>query len=201
MTTRPPIQSAQVLPFPQHETAGSTATTELIERLLPRVRKIVFMLAGGGDESRDLVNICFVELLQSIGTYKGTGTLEAWAAGLSYRVVMRHISRRRRRERVVALRPELDIERDHTGDPEQRTARQALRQRLARHMTRLPEERRVSLVLRVVLGHSVDEVAAITGVGKNTARDRLRVGLRELRASLAQDGEIDELIEESSHDG
>ena len=43
------------------------------------------------------------------------------------------------------------------------------------------------------------EVAELTGVPLNTARDRIRVALRELRQSISGDPEFTELIGEGIH--
>ncbi|MDD5309958.1 MAG: sigma-70 family RNA polymerase sigma factor [Deltaproteobacteria bacterium] len=162
-----------------------SAARAILDRLMPRIRHAVFMLVGGDQEAEDLTHVCLLEILENLGGFRGTGPLEAWAGQLTFRVVMRHMKRRRRGERTVALVPE------ETGvspsNPERDAERGNTRERLAQHMKKLPIERRTTLVLRLVLEHSVAEVAELTGVPVNTARDRIRVGLRELRQSMAHD--------------
>ena len=63
-----------------------------------------------------------------------------------------------------------------------------------KHLSKLPEKRRHTLVLRLAYGYSVAEVAAITDAPVNTVRDRIRVGLKELRQSIARDPAADELM-------
>ncbi len=48
----------------------------------------------------------------------------------------------------------------------------------------IPEVRRNTLVLRLVLGHSIAEISDLTRVPVNTVRGRLRTGLRELRKGM-----------------
>jgi DNA-directed RNA polymerase specialized sigma24 family protein len=45
------------------------------------------------------------------------------------------------------------------------------------------------LRLRLMLGHSIDEIASITGVSVNTVKTRLRLGKNRLREQLERSGE------------
>jgi RNA polymerase sigma-70 factor (ECF subfamily) len=162
-----------------------SAARAILDRLTPRIRHAVFMLIGGDQEAEDLTHVCLLEILENLGRFRGDGPLEAWAGQLSFRVVMRHMKRRRRVERTVALVPEeMGVS---LSNPERDAESGSTRERLAWHMQKLPVERRTTLVLRLVFEHSVAEVAQITGVPLNTARDRIRVGLRDLRQSMARD--------------
>jgi len=45
-------------------------------------------------------------------------------------------------------------------------------------------------VLRLIFGHSIEEIAQLTGSPVNTVRGRLRVGLKEIRQDLAGQRDI-----------
>lgn len=176
-------------------TEDRAAAEKVLVRLEPRVRQAVLLAVGRDQEAGDLVHICLLEILKNLGRYRGTGSLEAWAGRLSYRVMMRQLSRRRRRERTE---PAIDFEAGVNEEtPERRAGRSHLRERLAAHFEKLPWERRRTLILRLVHGYSVAEVAQITGVPLNTARDRIRVGLKELRTSLQRDPESHDYLEKT----
>jgi len=168
------------------------AARELLERLGPRVRHTVWLLVGRDEEIEDLTNSCLLAILENAGKFRGTGPLEAWAGQLTYRVLMRLLKRKRRSDRTLTLVPE------ETGiattNPEVEAARRGIADRLARHIARLPEKRRETLVLRLAYGYSVSEVAALTDAPVNTVRDRIRVGLKELRQSIARDPASAELM-------
>jgi len=150
------------------------------------------MLAGDDGEAEDLAHGCLVAILESLDKYRGTGSLEAWSGRLTYRVLMRALKRQRRGERTVVLVA------DDTGvtaiDPERETARLETSRVLGRLMGMLHENRREVLVLRVLHGYSVAEVAELTGTPVNTVRDRIRVGLKQLRQALAHDRQALELL-------
>ncbi len=169
---------------------------ELLTRLTPRVTRVVAKLAGTGAEFHDHVQVCLLEVLKALPSFNGRSSLETWASAVTFRVLMRQLKRKRRRERTVVVDSETEPRDDRT--PAQVVERARLLERLSRHLDRLSEERRSALLLRVGLGHSVAEVAEITGAPHNTVRDRLRVGLRELRASMAGDSSLIALLAEDA---
>ena len=92
---------------------------------------------------------------------------------------MRGLKRLRRSQRTVLLNP--DAELVSKSRPDDRMMRSQVLTTLDQHLDRLAPKPRAAFVLRVVLGHSVPEVAEITGARINTVRDRLRVADRERR--------------------
>ena len=52
-------------------------------------------------------------------------------------------------------------------------------------MDELPEEQREVLVLRLERELSLEDIAEITGVGRETVKSRLRYAMDKLRARLA----------------
>lgn len=76
----------------------------------------------------------------------------------------------------------------HLG-PERQSASQQLGERLRAALARLPDEQREVFVLYEESGLSLHEIGAITGVGMETAKSRLRYALAKLRHSLADESE------------
>jgi RNA polymerase sigma-70 factor (ECF subfamily) len=58
----------------------------------------------------------------------------------------------------------------------------------------LPEAQAEVLALHLMLGHSIEEVAATVGAPGNTVRSRIRLGKEALRARIAADGRLAELL-------
>jgi RNA polymerase sigma-70 factor (ECF subfamily) len=75
-----------------------------------------------------------------------------------------------------------------------------MRRHLARQLGRLSPERRSVLVLRLVHGYAVDEIAELTGAPLNTVRDRLARGRRQLRGMLEKDPAFAGWVTRDSHD-
>jgi RNA polymerase sigma-70 factor (ECF subfamily) len=98
---------------------------------------------------------------------------------------MRELKTRRRHENVVALDP--DARPRSTEATGARETRLMVRHQLARSLSCLSEAQRGVVVLRLVHGYSIAEIAEMTGVPVNTVRDRLRVGRKRLRGRIARD--------------
>jgi RNA polymerase sigma-70 factor (ECF subfamily) len=160
----------------------------LLVRLAPRVRQTVRLQVGRDQDAEEITQACLVAILENLGGYKGAGPLEAWAGRLTYRVMMRHLSRRRRCQQTETPTPwEVG---STTSTPEESARLARLRDVLERHLAKLPQERRTTIVYRLVYQFSVPEVAQMMNVPINTVRDRIRVALKELRASVGRDSEI-----------
>lgn len=60
------------------------------------------------------------------------------------------------------------------------------RRRLQRAIESLPDEQRTAVLLRLEHDLSVEEIAEVTGVGRETAKSRLRYAMNRLREQLAE---------------
>ena len=158
------------------------AAEQLLLRVRPRVQYAIRILMQNDRDVDDVLGQTMLEILESIGNYKGRGSLEAWAGKIAFYTVTGHTKRRRMIERVMM--PEVSEAGVNRITPEEETNRRRLREKLSTTLEKLPKERRRTLVLRLVFGHSIAEIAELTNVPINTVRSRLRTGLRELRRSV-----------------
>lgn len=180
--------------------SDEAAGREIVRRLLPRVRKRVYFLVPSEAEREDLVSQCMVEILDSLRRYRGEASLETWADRICYRVCMRAASRLRRRQATEQTSEQaLDVHvvapgPGPAGDPHDTYVAGQLEGALRRHLDAVPEPRRTAVVLKVLFGHTMKEVAEITGVPLETARSRVKKGLVELRRSAGADPAFLELL-------
>lgn len=70
--------------------------------------------------------------------------------------------------------------------PERRAQSQQQYERLLELIGELPAPQREAFLLREEAGLEVDEIAQVTGVGRETAKSRLRYALQRLRAGLGE---------------
>jgi len=169
--------------------AQDRATAEdLLLRLLPKLRRAVRILAKNRQEADDLLNKTLLAVFESFGSFKGKGSLEAWAGRIAFNTVIRHKQRNRM---VSAVMVSSDLSHAVASSNPERDAQTAqLREKLTSALRDLPAERRNALVLRLIFGHSIEEIGQLTGAPVNTVRGRLRVGLKELRQDLAGQRDI-----------
>lgn len=159
------------------------AAEELLLRVQPRVRYAIRVLLRNDRDIEDIYSQTMLEIMESIGNFKGKGSLEAWAGKIAFHTVTGHTKRRGMIERVMM--PDTHDAGVTRTNPEHETSRSRVRERVAKALDKIPEERRKTLTLRLLFGHSIAEIAKLTDVPVNTVRSRLRTGLRELRRSVA----------------
>lgn len=171
------------------------AQSAVADLLYDRVRATVSYLVRRQADADDLVQETMIEILRSVGLYRGEGCLEAWADRITVRTSMRFLKRRGRRGEVALpeaeaadrLLAEAGATRGEAPGLERELVRAEVHRRMAALLERLKPERRLAVVLRWVHDYSIEEIAAMTEVRVNTARGRLRKGKRELRGLVTRD--------------
>jgi RNA polymerase sigma-70 factor (ECF subfamily) len=164
------------------------ARRRVVDRLVDRVSITVRYLAGGDSDADDYAQMAIIEILKSVGSFRGESTLESWADKITVRTAIRQLKRRRRRDRTE----EIDSEREGRGTsleaaPERKLIRHRMSERITKLMETLTPERARVLTMRLVLGYSIEEISSITGMKINTVRDRLAVARRQLRKKIQKD--------------
>jgi len=172
--------------------AASRGDREAIHRVLisvaPRVQRAARGVLGtGAPDVDDATQESLIALVDALPRFRG----ECSVVGYATRIAVRTSLRLRRQQRA-------------RGDREQRSAQQAedegrlepvaaLDGKLLAHRRRdamrevlasLPDEQAETLLLRIVLGFSLAEVADATGVPVNTVRSRVRLGKQSMRRRL-----------------
>lgn len=69
--------------------------------------------------------------------------------------------------------------------PERRADSDGIRQRWEAALAILPVEQREALLLQLETGMTLEEIAAVTGTGRETVKSRLRYAMNKMRAELA----------------
>jgi RNA polymerase sigma-70 factor (ECF subfamily) len=152
-------------------------------RLLDRARTTVRYLCGDSPDHPDLVQECLMQVLRSIGSYRGESLLETWGDRVVVRTALRLIKRERAR-----LEDADDAVIEHAVEPDtpESALRRARRQAgMAALYQKLSPERRAVVMLRAVYGYSTPEIAAITESGLETVRSRYKMARRQLRRLVA----------------
>ena len=76
-------------------------------------------------------------------------------------------------------------------DPDRRLAADRGVAQLRRALSRLPAEQREAFLLQEESGLSLEEIAKVTGVGRETVKSRLRYAVTKLRAAISWSGPED----------
>jgi RNA polymerase sigma-70 factor, ECF subfamily len=158
-------------------THDAEAQRELVQRLLPRVRGVCQALLRDPTNARDASQTAMLEVLCSTASYRGECSLEHWADRVISRTALRWIARERRSAQIPLGDPRL---REGELTPTKTFLRECLEV--------LPEPQATALVLRTCFEYTVDEVAELTQVSRNTVKDRLVRARQTLRTLLRGGG-------------
>jgi RNA polymerase sigma factor (sigma-70 family) len=173
------------------------ALDALVAELAPSLLRAVRALMGPSHpDLEDVTQEVLIAVIDALPSFRGDCTLLHFAI----RIATRRTTTARRRSRSIlawlegfwrkeeALVPGAPSPGDETLADRRRHLLRAL-------LGEIPEAQAEALALRVALGHSIDEVAAITRAPINTVRSRLRLAKEALRTRIAADPRWAELWE------
>jgi RNA polymerase sigma-70 factor (ECF subfamily) len=165
-------------------------------QLVVRWERPVFALAyrviGHEEDARDVCQETFLRAFRALGGFKGQAKFSSWL----YRITLnlcRDWIRRQRRLPAAAVSDGSDfaetfgLESAETAVDEL-VSRKDLAARVAKAMTRLPDEQRTAIILKEYHGLTFQEIADLQGCPLSTVKTRLYQGLTVLRRHLEEDG-------------
>jgi RNA polymerase sigma-70 factor (ECF subfamily) len=148
----------------------------------PAIRRACRSVMGAQHtDLEDTIQDCLIDVTRALPGYRFEGNLFGYVSKIAVRRAL--VSRRRNTARVRHLQLLEDL---HDGLPvADANAREIERAELMRDLIRrLRPIQAETLVLRVVLGFSVEEIASLAEVSVNTVKSRLRLGKNTLRGLL-----------------
>lgn len=125
----------------------------------------------------EIINDTFMVVWQSAKDFRNASQVSTWVIGIAYRTALKSL---RRQKNHTAARS-LDEYPEQTVDPALETEVQDW---LTRGLNRLPIEQRLTLELAYHMGHSLEEIAAITECPVGTVKARMFHAREKLRLSL-----------------
>lgn len=157
----------------------------------PLFRFLLRQCAGGAVE--ELVQDCWLRVIQAREGYQPTARFTTWLYRIAHNRLMDHFRAHAR----SALESYADGERlrevlesapaPALQEPASQLERAQLGAVLLQALQALPAAQREAFLLQEEGGLSVEEIALATGVGRETAKSRLRYATARLRAALAQE--------------
>jgi len=156
----------------------------LVKRVVGPVRAVARALLGNQADADDAAQKALIEVLLSARSYRGDGSIEAWARRIAVRTALRHARAERRRSTATASAHEDDELFDAHPEP---PSAEALPRPVMEYLEELPVLQRNALILHHALGYTVHEVAELSDVSHETVRGRLRLGIAALRKRVRQE--------------
>jgi RNA polymerase sigma-70 factor, ECF subfamily len=144
-----------------------------------RVYSIALHYTADPTAAMDIAQDVFLKLHAAIRSFRGESAFETWL----FRMVANCCHDRHRK-----LRKLVPLEEQQLPAPRDQATEQAQRNQVSRQVQHtvaaLPEELRMTVVLRYTEGLSYDEIAAVLGVPQGTIASRLNRAHRELAVRL-----------------
>ncbi len=175
----------------EHTDHRESAIPRLVDEYGGQLFQLAYRFCGDRTEAEDLVQEVFLSAFKSWDTFRGDADPKTWLYRIAARACQRmHRKRSGEPDRLESLDTPLPF-----GDPlialvpadqpdaVQQQIKAEARERLEAAITDLPDEFRVPLILKELVGFSVREIAGILDLEEGTVRSRVHRARLKLRAA------------------
>jgi RNA polymerase sigma-70 factor (ECF subfamily) len=160
-------------------TGDRRALEELYLSYHRRLARFLSRFTPRYENVEEIINDTFLVVWQSAQGFRNASQVSTWIIGIAYRTALKSFRRQKNHSGARSLEdlPEQTV--DPTVDTE-------LHDWLSRGMSRLPLEQRLTLELAYHMGHSLEEIAAITECPVGTVKARMFHAREKLRQFLPE---------------
>jgi RNA polymerase sigma-70 factor, ECF subfamily len=146
-----------------------------------RVALFRFLLRGCNNraQAEEMFQDVWMSVIRARVNYRVSARFATWL----YRIAHNRLVDEYRRQR-----PQDELDDEHPDDargPEQLALQGEQARRLQQGLAALPLEQRSAILLQEERGLTLEEIAEVSGVGRETVKSRLRYALQKLREGLA----------------
>ena len=176
----------------QSNESADHAVRRLMQEQSGRLFALASRFCGNRAEAEDLVQEVFLNAYRGWDGFRGESSEATWLYRIAARACQRmHRKRSGESDRIASLDAELPfgdrliaVIPSEVEEPVQRQIRAEARERLESAIAGLPDEFRVPVVLKEIVGFSVREVAEILGLEEGTVRSRVHRARLRLRSAV-----------------
>ncbi len=176
------------------------AFRELVERYQSKVFSIIYGILRNRNDAEDIAQQVFSKIYFSIHSFDSRSSLLTWI----YRIAVNECYDYLRKRRVRKLVYESDFSAEEVQRLESSDAvvdpaapvdrRLAQRDLVLKLLSKVSEQDRSLILLKEVEGHSVEELASITGLNENTIKVKLFRTRQKLLKAARRLGTLDMLL-------
>jgi len=162
------------------------ALEAFLKAAAPMVRRICRGVMGRDSaDLEDAIQDCLIDVARALGQFRFEASVVHYVAKVTMR---RAIAARRRARSRWRNQIALELHEPGVAVPDSGVVVRA--DMIRNLLEELNEDQASALLLRVILGYSIEEIAALTGVSVNTVKTRLRLGKNQLRRRMERSGEV-----------
>jgi RNA polymerase sigma-70 factor, ECF subfamily len=142
-----------------------------------RLARFLSRFTSRYENVEEIINDTFMVVWQSAKDFRSASQVSTWVIGIAYRTALKSFRRQKNHAGARSLEdyPEQTV--DPTSDAE-------VNDWLKHGLSRLPIEQRLTLELAYQMGHSLEEIAAITDCPVGTVKARMFHAREKLRQYL-----------------
>jgi RNA polymerase sigma-70 factor (ECF subfamily) len=147
-----------------------------------RLSRFLMRICRRRELAEEIINDTMFAVWQKAGDFRGEAQVSTWILGIAYRQALKALRRAAGRLPLVSVNVG-DTSLRELGD-DAGAAQRELREWLESGLDSLPPTQRLAIELAYFLGHSCEEIAAITACPVNTVKTRLFHARERLRERL-----------------
>ena len=171
------------------------ALRDFLRAVAPIVRRVCRGVMGRDNaELEDAIQDCLIDVARSLPQFRFEGSAAHYVTKIAMRraIALRDRARALAKQHATLEASDLPASADRTPAAHAELVRNLLDD--------LNEAQAKALLMRIMLGHSIDEIANMTGVSVNTVKTRLRLAKERLRRISLVSAGLEVVPAKRSHD-
>jgi RNA polymerase sigma-70 factor (ECF subfamily) len=176
-----PEDSALMLRYKDGDVA---AFETLYRRHNDALYRYLLRLSRHPASAEDIFQEVWGKIIKARSRYRPTAKFTTFLYRVAHNCFIDYIRRNQRHQNTADVDP--DTQRNPGDEPEIETERSLARRRLEVALRDLPDEQRDVFLLHEEAGLSLDQIAHVTGVNRETTKSRLRYAVKKLRAAISE---------------
>ena len=158
---------------------------QLVSELRPKLHRYCARMTGSAVDGEDIVQDALMKALAALPNVGVIDNPEGWLFRIAHNTALDSL---RRRARGPAMQDNEDL--DMIAAPDSPDQDHEVAAMSLRTFMRLPALQRSAVILKDVLGHSLEEIASITGASEAAAKSALQRGRARLREIAEEPADV-----------
>ncbi len=176
-----PEDSALMLRYQDGDVA---AFETLYRRHKDSLYRYLLRLSLNRETAEDVFQEVWGKIIKARHRYRPTAKFTTFLYRVAHNCFIDYVRRNKRHMVASAMDP--DSRPDPGDEPDLEAEKSFARQRLDVALGTIPDEQRDAFLLHEEAGLSIDTIAQMTGVNRETVRSRLRYATKKLKTALAE---------------
>jgi RNA polymerase sigma-70 factor (ECF subfamily) len=157
----------------------------VLGELRPKLHRYCARMTGSAVDGEDIVQDAMIKAFNALPVVGVVDNPEGWLFRIAHNTALDFL---RRRARAPTMQNEMTL--DMIASPDSPDRNHEVAAMSLRTFMRLPALQRSAVILKDVLGHSLEEVASITGASEAAAKSALQRGRARLREFASEPEDI-----------